>query len=479
MYRFSRRFKACMYKKRDIFLTVFLLLLLPVLLVGVSVVRDYSGRALIVIPANIVIQADEVTGPLPHTWRTLAQGGEEKGVRMLEPVVDEVSLLEPRYIRIDHIYDFYDVVSRDARGSLTFSWSGLDQMVCDILQSGAKPFFSLGYMPETMSNDGTLTGIPRDWNEWELLVQATIERYSGINTVLCGNAYNQNLDDVYYEVWNEPDLETFGKWSIHSGKDYKLLYYYSAKGAEKAVNTRQFFLGGPATTADYQNWIQLLIKYADAYDLKLDFLSWHHYGTDVDSFANDMHQVNTWLSGPEYAAYRSLPRIISEWGFDSNPNPISETNIAAAHTVSAIRYLVEEDLEMAFAFEIRDGINPSWGILSYTGDPKPRYYGLRLLNVLGRTRVKLEGEGTYVKALASRIQKGVSAVVVNYDIENAHTEVVPFTINGLQPGLYSLNREWLNGEKGTVNVRIDESGQYSELLYMEPNSVVAIELRQI
>ena len=218
---------------------------------------------------------------------------------------------------------------------------------------------------------------------------------------------------------------------------------------------------------------------ADAYDLKLDFLSWHHYGTDVDSFANDMHQVNTWLSGPEYAAYRSLPRIISEWGFDSNPNPISETNIAAAHTVSAIRYLVEEDLEMAFAFEIRDGINPSWGILSYTGDPKPRYYGLRLLNVLGRTRVKLEGEGTYVKALASRIQKGVSAVVVNYDIENAHTEVVPFTINGLQPGLYSLNREWLNGEKGTVNVRIDESGQYSELLYMEPNSVVAIELRQI
>ena len=128
-----------MYKKRDIFLTVFLLLLLPVLLVGVSVVRDYSGRALIVIPANIVIQADEVTGPLPHTWRTLAQGGEEKGVRMLEPVVDEVSLLEPRYIRIDHIYDFYDVVSRDARGSLTFSWSGLDQMVCDILQSGAKP----------------------------------------------------------------------------------------------------------------------------------------------------------------------------------------------------------------------------------------------------------------------------------------------------------------------------------------------------
>src|SRR3989344_6456359 len=130
MYRFSRRFKACMYKKRDIFLTVFLLLLLPVLLVGVSVVRDYSGRALIVIPANIVIQADEVTGPLPHTWRTLAQGGEEKGVRMLEPVVDEVSLLEPRYIRIDHIYDFYDVVSRDARGSLTFSWSGLDQMAC-------------------------------------------------------------------------------------------------------------------------------------------------------------------------------------------------------------------------------------------------------------------------------------------------------------------------------------------------------------
>ena len=161
-------------------------------------VRDYSGRAVVVIPANIVIQADEVTGPLPHTWRTLAQGGEEKGTRMLEPVVNEIAVLEPRYIRIDHIYDFYDVVSRDAGDGLRFDWSRLDQTVCDILQSGAKPFFSLGYMPETMSSDGTLIGVPRDWSEWELLVQATVERYSGVDTVLCGNRFDQNLDDVYY-----------------------------------------------------------------------------------------------------------------------------------------------------------------------------------------------------------------------------------------------------------------------------------------
>ncbi|MBI4137233.1 hypothetical protein HY469_04180 [Candidatus Roizmanbacteria bacterium] len=468
-----------MYKKRDIFLTVFLFLLLPVLLAGVSIVRNYSSKAMVILPAHIVIQADEVTGPLPHTWRALSQGGEEKGVRMLQSVIDDVTILEPRYIRIDHIYDFYDVVNRDTNGTVTFDWTALDQTVCDILDTGAKPFFSLGYMPEVMSSDSTLIGMPRDWQEWERLVQATVERYSGRDTVLCGNVQEQNLDNVYYEVWNEPDLETFGKWSIHSGKDYKLLYYFSAKGAQNAVNTRNFFLGGPATTADYQNWTQLLVKYADAYDLKLDFLSWHHYGTDVDSFAHDMRQINAWLSGPEYASYHRLPRIISEWGFDSNPNPISETNIAAAHTVSAIRYLVEEDLEMAFAFEIRDGLNPTWGMLSYAGDPKPRYHGLRLLNVLGRTRVKLEGEGSHVKALASRIQRGVTAVVVNYDIENTYTEVVPFTINGLEPGLYTLNREWLSGEKGSVNVRIDESGRYYELLYMEPNSVVAIELRQI
>ncbi len=99
-------------------------------------------------------------------------------------------------------------------------------------------------MPTALSEDGTLISAPKNWEKWTLLVQKTIEHYSGINNRLCGQITGIWKTDIYYEVWNEPDLETFGKWSIYGGKDYKKLYYYSALGAARAKNVYRFHLGG-------------------------------------------------------------------------------------------------------------------------------------------------------------------------------------------------------------------------------------------
>lgn len=456
-----------------------LLLFLPVLVFVAERGQHYIGRAR-EIPANIVIETNNITGPLPHNWKALAQGGEEKGVRMLANVLSDTAELSPRYIRIDHMYDFYDVVRKDRLGSLVFQWDQLDATVCDILRIGARPFFSLGYMPELLSTDGSLIDAPRNWQEWELLVQSTVERYSAKDPRICGPAYDSQLTDVYYEVWNEPDLETFGKWSIHGGrKDYKLLYYYSAQGAQKAQGVQRFFLGGPAITAVYQNWMQLFLRYANAYQLRVDFLSWHHYSSDPAGYRTDMVKVDAWLTGDEFERYRTIPRIISEWGFDSNPNPLSETEIAAAHTIATIRHLVEEKLEMAFAFEIKDGQEPRWGIMSYTGAKKPRYYGLKLLNVLGRSRLTVTGEGTWVSALASREFGTIAAVIVNYDLTSTHHETVPVTFTGLPAGRYQLTQQDLTGVESSAVFTVNQSGTLSRILSMKPNSAYALQLKSL
>ncbi len=131
---------------------------------------------------------------------------------MLANVIPQISELYPKYIRIDNLYDFYNVVSRNDKGELILNFEKLDQTVCDIYATGAKPFFSLGYIPETISEDGSLIGKPKNWQEWSFLVQKTVERYSGRKTVLsCGAMYDFWRTDIYYEVWNEPDLEVFGK----------------------------------------------------------------------------------------------------------------------------------------------------------------------------------------------------------------------------------------------------------------------------
>src|SRR3989339_1093370 len=181
-----------MLKKIIIFI-ILSIVLIPTLFFSFQ----YFSRAA-AIKANIVVDVTKTSGPFPDRWKGLAQGGEEAGVRMLGNVIPQVSELYPKYIRLDHIYDFYDVVSRDSSGNLIFNFDKLDMTVCDIYATGAKTFFSLGYMPPTIAKDGSLIGRPKDWNEWSLLVQKTIERYSGISTVLpCGAMADFWKTDIY------------------------------------------------------------------------------------------------------------------------------------------------------------------------------------------------------------------------------------------------------------------------------------------
>jgi len=457
-----------------LFKFIFRIFLFIAILIFLFITFQYFSKAAPT-RANIVVNTQKIVGFINPNWKALAQGGEEKGVRMLGNVIDPVAALFPKSIRIDHIYDFYDVVNRSPDGKLTFDWSHLDQTVCDIYHTGAKPFFSLGYMPPTMSDDGSLIAKPKDWNEWALLVQKTIERYSGRSTRLCGGVTGNLLEDVHYEVWNEPDLETFGKWSHWGGdKDYKTLYFYSVKGANDAKDVNRFLIGGPATTAAYKNWFQVFADYILENNLRVDFISWHHYSKNPDDFYQDLDSLRDWFSDSKYERFRFLPKIISEWGYDSNPNPIADTNIGAAHTIASIRNLIEQELDLAYAFEIKDGVNPSWGILNKDGNKKPRYFALQLLNLLDRARVEVTGEGTYVKAIASQSYNKISIILVNYDQDNKNVELVPITVTNLTPGNYQITETRLDAPPSVERINLEESSWRKNIL-MTANSVIAIE----
>ena len=144
--------------------------------------------------AEIVVEADKEIGPVPRLWNNFSQGGESHD-GMLTAAIKPMQALSPGYVRLDHIYDFYDVVKKED-GRLKFNWTKLDREVEAILKMGAKPFLALSYMPPALGSD--VTGKPDSWDQWQEVVKTTIEHYSGKN--------NKNIDKVYYEVWNEPDL---------------------------------------------------------------------------------------------------------------------------------------------------------------------------------------------------------------------------------------------------------------------------------
>ena len=88
---------------------VALLIFLPLLLLAVYQTATLISRA-VGIQANIEIDTKATLEPITTDWfHAFTQGGEEQ-TDMLAPVTSQIRALSPRRIRIDHIYDYYNIV---------------------------------------------------------------------------------------------------------------------------------------------------------------------------------------------------------------------------------------------------------------------------------------------------------------------------------------------------------------------------------
>ncbi len=418
--------------------------------------------------ANLVVT---ITTPSPLTqipWAHLAQGGEEPG-RMLLPVVSQIKTLRPQYIRIDHVFDFYDVVHRTETGSLSFDWTKLDPEIRTINQTGAKPFLSVSYMPSAISS-GSETDIPRDWGEWRQCVQALVEHVSGRSGL--------NITDTYYEVWNEPDL--FGHFSVST---YLSLYRYAAIGAAQARNVQNFKFGGPATTGFYKNWMQGLLKMAQDNHLRLDFISWHRYSKTVGIYEEDLAAARSIISS--FPEYQNAELLITEAGYDSANNPANDGALSAIHTL-AMYSATFQKINRLFMFEIKDGPSDKqywgrWGILThekYGVVPKPRYRAIEFLNKMRGSWYPVYGQGTWVHAFATVEGRITRLLVVNYDPAGKHTENVPISFVNLGFSTFSTRRIDFSGkvERNTVTI---PGKDWSFEALMLPNTAAIFELEPI
>jgi hypothetical protein len=460
----NRRRQALM----GILVLVGLIMMTLVAVSQIDVIREFFSQGAGE-PANIVVDTQAVLGPMPRPWRNLAQGGEGFDWRMT-PLVPQVKALKPEYIRIDHIYDFYDIV-QGTPGNLTFNFSKLDPVIDDILASGAKPYIALSYMPPAIA-EGDIVSKPKRWEDWQLTVQKTIEHVSG----------TRKISNVYYEVWNEPDL--FGGWKYYGDKSYVTLYSYAARGAANARGTQPYKIGGPGITALYKNWFDAMAKYASENNVRYDFFSWHRYSTNLDQYREDMSNARSWLNNyPKLEP--TLELHITEWGHDSNVHPGYDSIYGAAHTAAGAIEMINV-VDRAFVFEIQDGKDATgktywgrWGLFTHNdvgAKAKPRYQALRMLDKIGNQRLQILGKGTWVKATAARDDDGNTDVVLaNYDSKSSHSETVPVTFQNIQPGEYKITKEFLGGRQQVENVSTT-SAALATSVAMPVNSVAFIKL---
>src|SRR5436190_6764641 len=145
-----------------------------------------------------------------------------------------------------------NVYSEDANGKPVYDWTILDRIIDTYRARKIVPIFQLGFMPEALSShpqpyrhfwkpgdnyNDIYTGWsypPSDYDKWRELIYQVGKHVS--------TKYGRDVDDWYWEVWNEPDI---GYW--HGTPDeFMKLYDYAADGLRRALPNAR--IGGPEVT---------------------------------------------------------------------------------------------------------------------------------------------------------------------------------------------------------------------------------------
>jgi xylan 1,4-beta-xylosidase len=373
--------------------------------------------------------------------------------------------------------------TEDASGKPVYDWTIVDCIFDTYLQTGAKPFVEIGFMPEALSThpepyrhhwpkDDLYVGWtypPKDYNKWAELVYQWVRH--------CVEHYGKKeVASWSWEVWNEPNI---GYWH-GTAEEYDKLYDYAVDAVKRALPESQ--VGGPATTgpadpkaaAFLKQFLQHCAQGTNFATGKtgapLDFITFHAKGSpELNNdhvrmgLAANLKGVDEGLAiVSSFPRFAHLPVILSESdpegcaacsAHDHPQNGYRNGTLYPAYTAAAIRNMLDLNQRrqtnlagiLTWAFEFED--QPyfyGYRTLATNGIDKPVLNLFRMLGLMSGDRVAAESSGAIdadqiiksgvrgaadVDALASRSDHRVSVLVWNYHDDETGGADAPVELN--------------------------------------------------
>jgi xylan 1,4-beta-xylosidase len=330
-----------------------------------------------------------------------------------------------RYIRFHGLLsdDMSTVVEQEKQQ--IYSFFNADQVMDFLLSIGMKPLVELSFMPTALAS-GKKTVFhykanvtpPKDYEQWASLIHKLLshwrERY-GLEELL----------QWYFEVWNEPNLDSF--WPANQ-EDYFELYRHTVE-AVKAVD-KSLRVGGPATARN--EWIEDFLKFCKQNKVPFDFISTHHYPTDVAEpqepdaeamLAKVPRSILRKQAQDVQRLAKDYPVFYTEWNTSSSgSDTLHDQAYAAAYiikTIMEMNGLVEVYSFWTFTDIFEESYLPSipfhggFGLLNLHGIAKPPYRAFELLHRLGNELLPVDGEHETLDCWVVRGDGKISVVVTN------------------------------------------------------------------
>jgi xylan 1,4-beta-xylosidase len=375
--------------------------------------------------ARLIVEVDVTAdiGPVERPWRPII--GSEHLALLLRGagpgghhVGDELSAafrivraeLGTRMVRAHAIFHDSLGVYRERDGGPIHDFELVDTALARLLETGLRPVVELSFMPRDLASDPDRTvfdyvGIispPRDVGRWSDLVAALVRH-------LIDRFGRDEVRTWAFEVWNEPNLKVF--WSADEAAYFEL--YDASVRAVRSVDAT-LRVGGPATAA--VGWVDDLLAHAAEARVPLDFMTTHTYGLPP----LDLRPIAARFGR------RGIPLWWTEWGVSpKHGSPINDSVWAAplvcrgmrsaAGRLESLAYWVASDhfVELGEPERLFHG---GFGLLTIGNLRKPRFWAIRILELLGERELHttMDGDGArgLVEAWATKDADGRLAIAL-------------------------------------------------------------------
>ena len=205
-------------------------------------------------------------------------------------------------VDVNNIFPDFDA---DPTDPASYDFQLTDEYLQTIELGGGHAFYRLGSKIEHWSKKyNTLP--PKDFKKWAVICEHIIRHY----TEGWANGFKMNIE--YWEIWNEPDLDSDDSthkrcWGGTAAQFYELfrIALEHLKGCFPHLK-----IGGPACASVNPKWWSGLFNALG--EVKPDFFSWHVYGATVEKIQSKIRLARQLL---DEAGLTECESILNEWNY--------------------------------------------------------------------------------------------------------------------------------------------------------------------
>ena len=365
---------------------------------------------------------------------------------------------------ITRIFPLFDA---DPYDPASYDFACTDEAILVTLEAGTQTYFRLGQTIEhQIKKHGTLP--PKDFHKWAVICEHIIRHYNE------GWADGYRLNIEYWEIWNEPDLDTDDSTNKRTWGGTKAQFFDLYEIAAKHLKGcfPHLKIGGPALGCR-EEWAEDFLREMQRREVPLDFFSWHIYTTEPSKMMGRAERLKAMLVKYGYSHAESH---LNEWNYVKGWTDEFLYSVEAIHGMKGAAFVMacisvaqQSPIDMLMYYDTRpSSFNGAFDY--YTYRPLHGYYPLYWYGMFYdmAAEVKAENAIDNIYSLCGVDENGkVLAVVTHYTDDDAAANkavAVDFGRDG-QYELYLLDRE----HKGTL------VGTVSDLSFdMSPNSCILI-----